>query len=75
MVTTSQELSHSTKKFVKLAGDYLGKEIPLCCSMETWPCHVDHFGWNYDNTFSKDSLFGADLTDRVHKRVQVFLHS
>ena len=23
----------------------------------------------------KDPLFGADLLDRIHKRVQVFLHS
>ena len=30
VVTTSQELCHIKKNFVKLAGDYLGEEIPLC---------------------------------------------
>ena len=29
----------------------------------------------YDNSFAKDPLFWEDLMDRIHKRVQVFLHS
>ena len=37
----TQELRHSTRKFVKLEGDYLGEEIPICLSMGTWPHHID----------------------------------
>ena len=28
----------------------------------------------YRQDFARDPLFGADLMDRIHKRVQVFLH-
>ena len=60
---------------MKLAGDYLGEYNPICLSMRTWPCHIDRFGRQYDKASAKDPLFGADLMDRIHKRVQVFLHS
>ena len=43
--------------------------------MALWPCHIDHFERQYDKAFARDPLFGADLMDRIHKRVQVFLHS
>ena len=36
--------------------------------------HIDRFDRQYDKAFAKDPLFGADLIDRVHKHVQVFLH-
>ena len=75
MVTTSQELRYFTKNFVKITGDYLCEEITLCCSMETWPRHIEHFEHQYNKKFTKDPLFGADLINRVHKRVQVLLHS
>ena len=41
----------------------------------TWLFHIDRFERKYDKAFAKDPLFGADLIDRIHKRVQVFLHS
>ena len=43
--------------------------------METCPHHVDRFEQQYDKKFAKDPLFGADLIDNIHKRVQAFLHS
>ena len=42
--------------------------------METWPCHIDHFERQYDKDFAKNTLLGAYFMDRIHKRVQVFLH-
>ena len=57
---------------MKLAGDYLGEEIPICLSMGTWPCHIDRFERQYDKAFTKDTLLGADFMDRIHKHVQVF---
>ena len=60
---------------MKLAGDYLGKESPIYLLMGTCPCHIDRFEQQYDKAFSMDPLFRADLMDRIHKRVQVFLHS
>ena len=43
--------------------------------MESWPRHIDRFERQYDKAFYRDLLFGADLMDWIHKRVQVFLHS
>ena len=42
--------------------------------MESWPHHIDRFERQYDKAFSQDPLFGVDLMDWIHKRVQVFLH-
>ena len=75
MLTSTQELRYSTRNFVKLAGDYLGEGSPVCVSMVLWPRHIDRFERQYDKAFARDPLFGADLMDRIHKRVQVFLHS
>ena len=75
VLTSTQDLIHLTRKFVKLAGDYLGDESPICLSMGMWLRHIDRFDRQYNKTFAKDSLFGEDLMDRIHKRVQVFLHS
>ena len=60
---------------MNLSGDYLGEESPICLSMGTWPRHIDRFERKYDNAFTTDPLFGADLIDHIHKHVQVFLHS
>ena len=59
----------------EVSGDYLRAERPIFLSMETWPRHIDHFKRQYEKAFMKDPLFGAYLMDRIHKRVQVFLHS
>ena len=75
VLTSTQELRHSTQNFVKLAGDYLGEEIPICLSMGTWPHHIDRFERQYNKAFARYSLFRADLMDWIHKHVQVFLHS
>ena len=64
-----------TCNFVKIVGDYLGEGSPICLLMASWPRHIDHFERQYDKAFARDTLFGADLMDRIHKRVQVFLHS
>ena len=64
-----------TRNFVKLAGDYLGEESPICLLMGSWTRHIDRFERQYGKAFARDSLFGADLMDRIHKLVQVFLHS
>ena len=74
MVTTSQELRHSTNKPMKLAVDYLVDERLLCCSMTTRPCYIDRFGRKYNKAFLKDPLFGAYLIYIIHRIVQVFLH-
>ena len=75
ILISTQELRHLTRNFVKLVGDYLGEESPICLSMGTWPHHIDRFERQYDKAFARDPLFGADLMDRIHKCVQVFLHS
>ena len=49
--------------------------MPNFLLMGTWPRHIDRFKRQYDKAFARDPLFGADLMDRIHKRVQVFLHS
>ena len=33
VLASTQELRHLSKNYVKLAGDYLGEECPLCLSM------------------------------------------
>ena len=43
--------------------------------MATWLNHIDRFQHQYDKAFVKDPPFGADLVERIHKRVQVFSHS
>ena len=75
VVASTQDISHSTRNFSKIAGEYLGEERPLCLSMGTWLRHIDHFERKYDRAFAEDSLFGVDFMDRIHKRVQVSLHS
>ena len=75
MLKSTQDMRHSTGNFVKLVGDYLGEGSPVCISMASRPHHIDRFEEQYDKAFARDPLFGADLTDMVHKRVQVFLHS
>ena len=63
------------RNFMKLVGDYLRSESPICLWMEAWPHHIDQFERQYNKAFAKDPLFGADLMDCIHKHVQVFLHS
>ena len=53
----------------------MGEGITVCISMAFWPRHIDRFNQQYDKAFARDHIFGADLMDRIHKRVQVFLHS
>ena len=43
--------------------------------MGMWPPHIDHFEQQYNKSLARDPLFGADLVDFIHKRVQVFLLS
>ena len=75
VLTSTQELRHSKKNFVKLTGDYLGEGSPIYLSMASWPRHIDHFERKYDKAFARDPIFGSDLMDIIHKRVQVLLHS
>ena len=75
VLASIQELQHLTLNFVKLAGECLRVEILIFLSMETWPRHIDRFERKYDKAFTKNTFFGVDLMDRIHKRVQVFLHS
>ena len=75
MVTTTCEIRHITRNFVRLTGDYLGMEITLSIAMASWPCHIDRFERKYDKIFSGHRLFGEEIVVRIHKRVQVFLHS
>ena len=73
VLTSIQELRHSTRNFVKIAGDYLGEVSPICLLMASWPRHIDRLERQYDKAFARDPLFGADLMDRIHNPVQVFL--
>ena len=74
-LTFTQELRHSTRNFVKLAGDYLVEGSSICISIALWPRHIDRFERQYDKALERDPLFGADLMDIINRRVQVFLHS
>ena len=64
-----------TRNFAKLVWDCLREESPICLSMGTWLRHIDRFKRQYNKAFARDPLFGADLMDRIHKRVQLFLQS
>ena len=75
VVTTTQELCHRTRNFVRLTGDYLGTEEPLYGAMETWNHHIGSFENQYDKAFTGDCLFGADIVDRIHKQVQILTNS
>ena len=75
VLTSTHKLRHLTRNFVKLAGDYMGEESPICLCMGSCPCHIDRFERQYDKAFARDPPFGADLMDRIHKRVHVFIHS
>ena len=75
VVTTTQELHHSTRNFVRLEVDYLGDDVPLSQDMATWPNYIDRFNQNYYKAFAGDPLFGSDIVDNIHKWVQVFLQS
>ena len=69
ILTSTQELCHSTRNFVKLAGDYLEEGSPICLSMASLPRHIDHFEQQHDKAFARHPLFGADIMDIIHKRV------
>ena len=75
VLTSTHELPHSTRSFVKLKGDYLGEGSPVCFLMASWLHHIDRFERQYNKAFTRDTLFGADFMDCIHKRIQVFLHS
>ena len=53
MVNTSQEISHRTKNFMKLAGEYMVEEILLRCSIATRPHYIEHFDRQYNKAFTK----------------------
>ena len=60
VLSSTQELRHSTWYFVKLAGNYFGAERPIFLLMETWPRHIDRFERQYDKAFAKRSyLWGG----------------
>ena len=75
VLTSTQELRCPTRNFVKLPGDYLREGSPIFLLMMSWPRHIYRFERQYEKSFTRDPLFRADLMDRIHKRVQVFLHS
>ena len=37
--------------------------------------HIDCLEWQYDKAYVGNRLFGTNLVDQIHNRVQVFLHS
>ena len=71
--TTTQDLSHTTRNFVRVAGDYLENEAPLGRSIITWPQHIDRFERQYNKAFAENTLFGAETIDRTNKMVLIFL--
>ena len=75
VVTKYQELWNSTRKFVRLAGDYLGLDGSLSQAMKTWPHHTDRFERKYNKAFAGKCLFGDNIVDQTHKRVHLFLNS
>ena len=42
--------------------------------MMTWNCHIDLFEQHYDKAFAGERLFGAEIMDKIHRWVQVFLN-
>ena len=75
VVTTTQELCHITINYVWIAGGYLGTDGPLRQAMSTWPFHIDRFELQFDKDFAGNRLFGSEIVDGIHKKVQVFIHS
>ena len=72
---STKEMRHLTRNFVKLAGEYLGEESPICLLMGSWPRHIERFERQYNKDFERDPLSGVDLMYRIHKRFHVLLHS
>ena len=60
VVTSTQEMRHLTRKFVKLVGEYVGEECPISLSMETWPLQIDLFEQQYNKALARDPLFWVD---------------
>ena len=60
-LTSTQELRHSTRNFLKLARDCLREESPICLSMGLWPRHIDRFERQYNKAFAKGSSFWGGL--------------
>ena len=75
VITSTQELCHSIRNFVKLTREYLGEGSHICLSMASWLRHIDRFERQYDKAFTREPLSGAYMMDIIHNRVQVFLHS
>ena len=75
MVTTTQELHHSTRNFLRVTRGYLGDEGPLIRDMIKWMQHIDRFDRKCNKALAVNPFFVADIINRTQKRVQVFLHS
>ena len=75
VVANTQELQHSKGNFMQMTGHYLGMEVTLSRVIATWSCHIDRFERQYDKASARQRIFGADIVEIIHKRVQVFLHS
>ena len=73
--TSTQELLHWNAKIREASRGLPGRGEPNIFFTGKWPPHVDRFEKQYDKAFVRYPLFGADLMDRIHKRVQFFLHS
>ena len=63
VVTKIQELRHSTRNFVRLAGDHLKPDGSLSQVTTTWPLHIDRFERQYYKAFVVNHLFWEDTED------------
>ena len=57
VLKTTQEIQHSTRNLVKLAGAKMGEESPLYIPMAMWPRQIDRFDRKYDKGFAEEPLF------------------
>ena len=53
----------------------MGDKGTLSHTMDTWSRPFEHFKRKYGKAFMGNPLFTANMVDRIHKRVQIFLHS
>ena len=74
MVTTTQELQHTTRNFLRVVGDYLVPEGTLIRAIATCPCHIKCFEHKHDKDLAGNNIFSTDIIDIMNKWVQVLLH-
>ena len=72
---TYNSLKHTFKNFYSLTKVLFGLDALLTQALAVLYNHIHQFEIQYTKCFQQNWWFGASIIDRVHVRVQMFLHS